>query len=324
MFTCNTNSNRCLNGRMRLQGGNIRWARGSGFLGHRYVNEELKFSRDVRSLSVVDVFVAKYNKQDGSNIVRQYHNSCIHMLSREPQWGVDKHCVQNLDTSNQKQCINHCTLLRREVKYTGRRSFEATEPTRVGTEPKPVPLLRHSLGTSHYKSFRNAQHNQMQTLQQSVSRPRLLWGERPSPVRLGARNELCQRPAEASRQCVKYNIVPRGRSYDYCSSVESEKLVPKTKKVIHCQSNQTTTRSDVLYSKGPSTPGGAKKPQMGMVCSENLWAKALGTELWPPECIKNVHSFLPLPRWRSIIKALKSLNYSVKTVGVTFLRVQII
>ena len=146
------------------------------------------------------------------------------------QWGVDKHCVQNLDTSNKKQCTNHCTLLSREVKYTGRRSFEATEPTRVGTEPKSVPLLRYSLGTSYYRSFRNDQHNQMQTLQQSVSRPRLLWGGRPSPVRLGSRNELCQRPAEASRQCVEYNIAPRGRSYDYCSSVESEKLVPTTKK----------------------------------------------------------------------------------------------
>ncbi|GFO29463.1 reverse transcriptase [Plakobranchus ocellatus] len=152
------------------------------------------------------------------------------------------------------------------------------------------PNLYHYLdtvwGPHTIRSFRNDQHNQMQTLQQSVSRPRLLWGGRPSPVRLGSRNELCQRPAEASRQCVKYNIAPRGRSYDYCSSVESEKLVPKTKKVIHCQSNQTTTRSNVLYSKGPSTPGGAKKPQMGMVCLENLWAKALGTELWPPECIK--------------------------------------
>ncbi|GFN95919.1 reverse transcriptase [Plakobranchus ocellatus] len=31
MFTCNTNSNRCLNGRIGLQGSNIRWARGSGF-----------------------------------------------------------------------------------------------------------------------------------------------------------------------------------------------------------------------------------------------------------------------------------------------------
>ena len=135
----------------------------------------------------------------------------------------------------------------------------------------------------------------MQTLQQSV--PRLLWGGRPSPVRLGSRNELCQRPAEASRQCVNYNnIAPRGRSYDYCSSEESEKLVPKTKKVIHCQSNQTTTCSYVLYSKGPSTPRGAKKTLMGIVCLENLWAKALGTELWPPECIKNIHSFLPLPR----------------------------
>ncbi|GFN90261.1 hypothetical protein PoB_001676700 [Plakobranchus ocellatus] len=139
-------------------------------------------------------------------------------------------------------------------------------------------------------------------------RPRLLWGGRPSPVRLGSRNELCQRLAEASRQCVKYNIAPGRRSYDYCSSVESEKLVPKTKKVIHCQSNQTTTRSDALYSKGPSTPGGAKKPQMGMVCLENLWAKALGTELWPPECIKKFPQFLapsPLAQYNKSIEKFK-------------------
>ena len=48
--------------------------------------------------------------------------------------------------------------------------------------------------------------------------------------------------------------------------------------------------------RGLRPPEARKKTLMGIVCLENLWAKALGTELWPPECIKNIHSFLPLPR----------------------------
>ena len=180
---------------------------------------------------------------------------------------------------HQRQCTNHCTILSREVKYTGRRSFEATEPTRVGTEPKPVPLLRHSLGTSHYRSFRNDQHNQMHRLQQSVSRPRLLWGGRPSPVRLGSRNKLCQRPVEDSRQCS--NRILHQEATIIAPAWKAKNWFQQLKKV--CQSNQTTTRLDVLCSKGPSTPGGAKKKNpkgyglLGESLDEGIRYRAMAT-----------------------------------------------
>ena len=164
-------------------------------------------------------------------------------------------------------------------QYASRYAKSSVPTVRVAATPRTIPMARQDMWTIHHRSLCNDVQHPATALQQLQSRSIQPRRGRPGPVRLGAAQQLRQRPFQAIATDIAKTRVTRSQRDNNRALVASAALGTNPDKAEYASPASFASVTADTYT----TPGGTRtseKPQVGPVRLAGMWYDKLRAVGW--------------------------------------------